>query len=97
MRIIARNFRDKTGEIDIIAQDGETVVFVEVKTRRSDRYGSPEESVTVSKQKQIIRVAGSFLSKHALIDAPIRFDVIAIRMATEGPEINHIVAAFDAF
>ena len=96
MRILVRNFRDKSGEIDIIAKDRDTYVFVEVKTRRTDHFGTPEESVTHRKQQQIIRVARSYLAKHQLFEAPARFDVVAILINSGVPQINHLVSAFDA-
>jgi len=93
--IITRNFRDKFGEIDIIAKDGETLVFVEVKTRRSDHFGIPEEAVTPAKQQQIIRVAMNYLAQGKLLDAPVRFDVIGITLKNGNPEIIHLVSAFE--
>ena len=95
LKIIARNFRDKFGEIDIIARDRDTYVFVEVKTRRSSHFGTPEEAVTTQKQRQVIRVAKAFLFKHQLHDVPTRFDVVAILMTSGNPSINHLVSAFD--
>lgn len=95
LEIITRNFRDKFGEIDIIAKDSQTFVFVEVKTRRSDRFGQPEEAVTPTKQQQIIRVATNFLAQRKLLDAPVRFDVIGITMKGRNPEISHLISAFE--
>ena len=95
LKIIIRNFRNKFGEIDIIARDRESLVFVEVKTRCSDRFGLPEEAVTAAKQKQIIRVASSYLSQHKLLNVPVRFDVVAITIKGGKPEINHLVSAFE--
>ena len=97
LQIIARNFRDKSGEIDIIAEDDETLVFIEVKTRQSYRCGFPEESVTRRKQKQIIRLAEIYLARNSLVDVPVRFDVIAIHMSSKTPEIEHISDAFEAY
>ena len=94
-KIISRNFRDKFGEVDIIARDRETIVFVEVKTRNSVRYGLPEEAVTTAKQRQIIRVASNYLSRHQLLDKPARFDVVAIIVNGDIPEITHLVSAFE--
>jgi len=96
LQIVARNFRDKFGEIDIIARDRGTYVFVEVKTRRSNHFGTPEEAVTTQKQRQVIRVAQSYLAKHQLFDVPTRFDVVAILISSSDPRINHLVSAFDA-
>ena len=95
-RIIARNYRNKFGEIDIIAQDDDTRVFVEVKTRSSDRFCLPEEAVSPAKQKQICRVAQYYLvTAKDLDDIPVRFDVVAITISEDKPLINHIVSAFD--
>lgn len=94
-KIIARNYRDKFGEIDIIARDRSTWVFVEVKTRHSIRFGFPEEAVTMAKQQQIIRAASNYLVRHQLLDEPVRFDVIAIMMKAGNSEITHLVSAFE--
>lgn len=67
-RIRARNFRCREGEIDIVAEDGETLVFVEVRTRRGNALGTPAESVTVAKQRRLLTVARAYLQEHA--DAP---------------------------
>ena len=94
-KIIARNYRDKFGEIDIIARDRGTWVFIEVKTRHSIRFGVPQEAVTLAKQQQIIRVASNYLVRHQLLDEPVRFDVIAIVMKPGNGEITHLVSAFE--
>lgn len=85
-RILDRNFHDgRSGEIDLVAYDGETVVFVEVKYRSSDRCGLPEEAVTGSKQRTICRTARFYLIRKGLgTECPIRFDVVAIRPAGNG-------------
>ena len=78
-RILARNWRCRTGEIDIIAKDGKELVFVEVKYRKNREAGFPEESVTIAKQRTICRCALCFLLKgHYSMETPCRFDVIAI-------------------
>ncbi len=94
-KVIARGFRLFRGEIDIIAYDQKTLVFVEVKTRRSPDYGSPEESVTPSKQRQIRKIAQGFLVKNNLKDVECRFDVISLSFdEKEGYSIRHIKDAF---
>lgn len=96
--IIARNFSGRRGEIDIIAQKGSTLVFCEVKTRRSAGFGSPASSVTGPKQASIIRTAMEYMATHDLHDTEIRFDVIAILLSTSGKtEIEHITAAFEHY
>jgi len=82
-KILTRGFRAQRGEIDIIAYDKHTLVFIEVKTRRSRNFGTPEESVTPSKQKQIRRVAEMYCTMHNLEEAPCRFDVLALELLPE--------------
>lgn len=94
--IIARNFRCKCGEIDIIARDGRTIVFVEVKTRRTKAFGVPQLAVTPFKQRQISKAALTWLAHNKLQDSGARFDVIAILQPDHAvPEIEHIQNAFD--
>jgi putative endonuclease len=94
-KIIARSYRLFRGEIDIIASDQKTLVFVEVKTRKSTDYGFPEESVTPSKQRQIRKIAQGFLAKNNLQDVECRFDVISLSFdEKEGYSIRHIKNAF---
>ena len=95
-RIQARGFRFGRGEIDIVAWDRETLVFVEVKTRAGEGFGTPEESVTASKQRQIRRLAEGFLARFRIpSDTPCRFDVISLgRRADGAPEIRHLKDAF---
>jgi putative endonuclease len=94
-KIIARSYRLFRGEIDIIASDQKTLVFVEVKTRKSTDYGFPEESVTPSKQRQIRKIAQGFLAKNNLQDVECRFDVISLSFdEKEGYSVRHIKNAF---
>ncbi len=94
--ILARNYRQKTGEVDIIAQDCDCLVFVEVKTRKSLHFGQPFEAVTSRKQFQISRVALDYLSRNKLLDHPARFDVISIILPDNGePEIEHLPDCFE--
>ena len=79
-RIVVRNFRCKIGEIDIIAEDGSTLVFVEVKTRRSLRYGSPEEAVTPHKIKKIKKVIDYYLF-YNLKYKKVRIEVVALKIS----------------
>ena len=96
-KILARNYRARRGEIDIIARDGAFTIFVEVKTRRSLRFGVPQAAVTWQKQKQISKVALAYLQSRNLLDAPCRFDVIAIHLSPqlELLRLDHIESAFD--
>lgn len=87
LRPLARNYRCRGGEIDLVMLDGPILVFIEVRYRRSDRYGSAEATVTAPKQRRIIHAARHFLSRHRrFADRPGRFDVVAISgHAAEGP------------
>ncbi len=94
-RIIDKNFRTAIGEIDVIALDAETIVFVEVKTLRSDAAGDPEGKVDRRKQDKLLRVARDWLTRHRYPDRAYRFDAVSVVMpATGEPEIRHIVEAF---
>lgn len=97
LRIVTTGYRDRIGEIDIVALDGETVVFVEVKTRRHHGAGHPLEAVDERKQAQLVRLAHVFVRRHGLMEYRCRFDVIGVTWSdTDGPEIRHIPAAFQA-
>ncbi|MFQ5407009.1 MAG: YraN family protein [Anaerolineales bacterium] len=82
--IVARNYRCPRGEIDLVARERGEWVFVEVRTRRSDRWGTPEDSVTPRKQARLIGCAEHYLDAHGLGDAPWRIDVVAIEVARNG-------------
>ncbi|MDO4344823.1 MAG: YraN family protein [Eubacteriales bacterium] len=91
MTVLERNFRIRTGEIDLIARDGEYLVFVEVKYRASRRLGDALEAVDARKQQRIFRTAQYYLKEHGLgFDTPCRFDVVGIN----GSEMTHIKNAF---
>lgn len=92
-KIIARNFSCRWGEIDIIAEYAGVLVFVEVKTRKTDAYGAPEEAVDWKKIRHLQRVAQFYLVHFAEAQRPSRFDVIAVTW-NEIPRINHIQDAF---
>lgn len=94
-RILERNFRFKRrGEIDIIAREGEYLVFCEVKMRRDDSYGLPEYAVTPLKQETIRRTAAAYLALRGARDQPCRFDVVTIRFRGAEPEITLLRNAF---
>ena len=98
LRIVGRSVSSRCGEIDLIALDGDTIVFVEVRTRRSLEAGHPAESVTVEKQARVTRAALSYLKQHRLWNRRTRFDVVAI-IWPEGvrePQIEHYLNAFEA-
>lgn len=90
--ILTRNYRRPTGEIDIVAREKRTILFVEVKARSSLRYGRPAEAVNRTKRLRILRTATLYLAENNLEDAPIRFDVIEVLPSG----IRHLRAAFDA-
>jgi putative endonuclease len=94
-RIVERNYRSVFGEIDIVAEEGETLVFIEVKCRRSDAYGPPELAVGIEKQKKISRIALHYLSEHHLRHRQARFDVVAVRLIPGGDRIELIRNAFE--
>lgn len=92
--ILQRNFRAERGEIDIIAREGEEVVFVEVKTGSSKTYGPPEEWITRSKQRQLYKVASLFIEQNPDLQVDYRFDVVVIDGDPGGYEIRHYRNAF---
>ncbi len=94
LTIIETNYRYGHGEIDIIARDEETLVFCEVKLRVNDEYGEPEYALTGKKQSQIRQVAHGYLYEHDISDQACRFDVIAIRMNGQVPDIRYLPNAF---
>ncbi|HET7698371.1 MAG TPA: YraN family protein [Vicinamibacterales bacterium] len=94
--IVERRYATERGEIDIIAEDGETLVFVEVRARATGEFGRAAESVTPAKQRQVTRVAIDYLARHQLTDRPCRFDVVAVdRALDDQPEITVYPGAFD--
>ena len=93
--ILETNYRTPLGEIDIIARDRDTIVFVEVKARRSLGFGGPKWAVTPKKQRKISMVALYYLKTTRQSQAKARFDVVAIRSLTEPPQVEIIQNAFD--
>ncbi len=96
LRVLERNYRCRGGEIDVIARDGETLVFVEVKERTSASHGAAVEAVTSLKRSRIVRAACLYAAQHAASESPLRFDVVAIDWGPEGPRVRHEKGAFDA-
>lgn len=94
--VLARNFRSRTGEVDVVARSQGTTVFVEVKERRSASHGHGFESVTGPKRRRIVRAARHYAAVHGLLESPLRFDVISIDWRDGRPEIRHDQGAFDA-
>lgn len=93
-RILERNYYFARGEIDIIADDRGTLVFIEVKARRSSAYGEPEEAISMRKRRQLRKVAQGYLYTRKIEDRECRFDVVAIKYLEQGPEIRHLENAF---
>ena len=92
--IVARGFRVRCGEIDLIARDGPVVVFVEVKTRTSDGFGRPAEAVTAIKRGRIARVAALFLARSGWGEKACRFDVVEVVPDGSGWRVTHLADAF---
>ena len=96
-QILERRWRCRLGEIDIVAQDGDTVVIVEVKTRARNDHFSPVDAVDTKKQRKLIRLAQAYVQTHLPDDVPVRFDVIGITAACgKRPILEHIPNAFEA-
>lgn len=94
-RIVERNYRCLFGEIDIVAEEGGTLVFVEVKSRRSMAYGDPQLAVGHEKQKKISRIAMHYLNEKGLCHRRARFDVVAVKLLPAGHSIELIRNAFE--
>jgi putative endonuclease len=95
--IVARAERDRIGELDLVAVQDRTIVFVEVKTRTSHDAGHPAEAIDTDKQKRLTRVALSYLKRHDLLECSARFDVIAVTWPSSAkkPTVEHIRNAFE--
>lgn len=92
--VLARRYRRRGGEVDIIALDGGTVVFVEVKARGGLEFGSGGEAVTAWKRRRIAHVAMDFLARHRLHDRPCRFDTVSVHGGPDGPRLEIVQNAF---
>ena len=90
MRVLDRNFRTRYGEVDLVARDGEEIVFVEVRTRRSRSYGTPEESVTAAKRRRLALAAQQYLQERGLDGQPWRVDLVAVHLSGDTPSVNHL-------
>ncbi len=94
LKIIMRNYRYDRGEIDLVCADGNELVFVEVKTRSSDVFGNPEESVTESKQEQLRKLAEGYCQEFHLDDTIYRFDIVTVRKKEGTRIVEHLKDAF---
>lgn len=93
--ILERNYRTRFGEIDLIAEKGEYLVFVEVKYRKNDASGQPAEYVTHTKRQRLIRAAKQYMKEHST-DQPVRFDVVSVLGELKSPKVELIQNAFSA-
>ena len=93
-KIVARNYRKRFGEVDLIGWDGDTLAFIEVKSRTSQVRGRPEEAVHRTKQKQICRVAREYRSRNHLYDINYRFDIVSIEGMTGQEHVELLKGAF---
>ncbi|MGB3618587.1 MAG: YraN family protein [Catalinimonas sp.] len=91
--VVARNYRHRRAEVDLIVRREDLLVFVEVKTRASDAWGPPESFVTDAQAERVLRVADEYLHEHDWTGA-IRFDVVAVHLRPDGPELHHFEDAF---
>jgi putative endonuclease len=94
-RILARNFRGRRGELDLVAEEGDTLVFLEVKTRTQNRFGEPHWSVDRRKRDRIVRSATEYLARHRCGERVCRFDVLFLYQGTEPPKLELIRNAFE--
>jgi len=95
-RILARNARTPSGELDLVTRSGSVLVFVEVKARGSSTHGGAVGAVDSRKQARLVRLAAQYLARHRLRDQPCRFDVILCAGGTDAPEVlEHIEHAFE--
>ncbi len=92
---IARNYRCPLGEVDLVARDGDTLVFIEIKTRKGRSLGYAKESITKRKRRQLSKVALAYMKSHGVVDARSRFDVVAVHIRGGITEIEVVRNAFD--
>ena len=96
-RIIGSNYRTKRGELDLIARDGDSIVFVEVRSRRSSTFCTPAESVTWTKRQRMIAAAQDYLLEKGISDTPCRFDVVEVDAGSKPPVVTQVIQnAFSA-
>lgn len=93
--VLERNYRCLFGEVDVVAKEGDTIVFVEVKSRRSERFGDPQMAVGLKKQKKLSRISLKYLEERHLYPCNARFDVVAVRIMPEGDKVELIRNAFE--
>jgi len=96
IRVLERNWRHRQWELDLICRDGDTLVFVEVKTRKANSMATPADAMTRSKRMRLVKAASHYLSKNNLWDEPCRFDLASVTATGTGMAVDHIENAFDA-
>ena len=96
LNLVERNFYCKSGELDLIMRHGTYLVFVEVRSRRSTRFGRAVETVAYRKQQRLLRSAAFYLQKHRL-DLPCRFDIVGINRNSDSVQVEWVKDAFQAF
>ena len=94
-KVLARNWRCRFGELDLVAEDGRTLVFIEVKARGARSRATPEQAVNEVKQARLSRIAGEYLAAHGLLERDCRFDVVAVTKGADGALAAEILP--DAF
>lgn len=96
LEVLDRNWRCPEGELDVVAREGRTIAFVEVKTRSSDEFGDPSEAVTAAKAARIHRLAARWLAEHPQAGVcDLRFDIVAVvRRTPDGVQVRHLRGAF---
>ena len=94
--ILERRYRTRCGEIDIVADDGGTLVFVEVKARADAEFGTAAEAITPAKRRRVVRMAQDYLIRRGVADRPCRFDVVAVMLGGAEPAVELFRSAFDA-
>jgi putative endonuclease len=92
--VLERRYRQRTGELDIVARHGDYLVFVEVKARHDRRFGDPEEAVTAQKRRKMVALATEYLARRGLAEVPCRFDVVAVHADADPPQVTVIADAF---
>lgn len=94
LRVLARNWRFRQWELDMVCREGDTLVFVEVKTRGPGSLAAPADAVDFRKQARLGKAAAQYLSKNSLWDKPCRFDLVSVLVTERGEEIEHVRDAF---
>ena len=97
--ILETNYRCAVGEVDVVARQGEYLVFVEVRTRRGQEFGTPEESITTRKRAKLVEVAETYLQEKDLNDIDWRIDVVAVQLTSRGRllRVSHLPDAVDGW